>query len=134
MRTVYVHAHVCFTFVCVLPAAKKLSGRHSKSVRAGLKFPPGRIGSFIRKMCSKSALRMSDTASVYAAAVLEYVMAEAIRGGVDKQNKKHRHRLLPRNIYLGIHNDDDMSKMFHNITIPGGGFARTLGSILADKA
>lgn len=46
----------------------------SKSVKAGLQFPVGRIGRFLKK--GRYAQRMGTGAPVYMAAVLEYLAAE----------------------------------------------------------
>lgn len=46
----------------------------SKSVKAGLQFPVGRIARFLKK--GRYALRYGSGASVYLAAVLEYLAAE----------------------------------------------------------
>jgi histone H2A len=65
-------------------AAKKAVGRKlggpkkkpvSRSVKAGLQFPVGRIGRYLKK--GRYAQRVGTGAPVYLAAVLEYLAAEA---------------------------------------------------------
>ncbi|KAE8768047.1 Histone H2A.2.1 [Hordeum vulgare] len=60
-------------------AAKKLGGPRKKSVtksiKAGLQFPVGRIGRYLKK--GRYAQRVGSGAPVYLAAVLEYLAAEA---------------------------------------------------------
>ncbi len=48
----------------------------SRSVRAGLQFPVGRISRFLRK--GRYAARVGGGAPVYLAAVLEYLSAEIL--------------------------------------------------------
>lgn len=59
-------------------AGRKLGGPKkksvSRSVRAGLQFPVGRIGRFLKK--GRYAQRVGTGAPVYLAAVLEYLAAE----------------------------------------------------------
>lgn len=49
----------------------------SKSVKAGLQFPVGRIGRFLKK--GRYAKRTAAGAPIYLAAVLEYLAAEVIK-------------------------------------------------------
>jgi histone H2A len=59
--------------------AKKLGGPRKKSVtrsvKAGLQFPVGRIGRYLKN--GRYAKRVGTGAPVYLAAVLEYLAAEA---------------------------------------------------------
>ena len=48
----------------------------TRSVRAGLQFPVGRIGRFLKK--GRYAQRVGTGAPVYLAAVLEYLAAEVL--------------------------------------------------------
>lgn len=48
----------------------------SRSVKAGLQFPVGRIGRYLKK--GRYAQRVGSGAPVYLAAVLEYLAAEVI--------------------------------------------------------
>lgn len=58
------------------PTAKKAP--QSRSARAGLQFPVGRIHRFL-KARTASGQRVGATAAVYASAILEYLTAE-VRG------------------------------------------------------
>lgn len=50
----------------------------SRSVKAGLQFPVGRLGRFLKK--GQYAKRVGSGAPVYLAAVLEYLAAEVFSG------------------------------------------------------
>lgn len=53
----------------------------SRSVKAGLQFPVGRIGRYLKK--GRYAQRVGTGAPVYLAAVLEYLAAEVVILSVD---------------------------------------------------
>jgi hypothetical protein len=60
----------------------------TSSAKAGLQFPVGRIGRYLRQ--GKYATRMGAGAPVYLAAVLEYLCAEILElaGNAARDNKK----------------------------------------------
>lgn len=62
----------------------------SKSAKAGLQFPVGRIARYLKK--GKYASRIGAGAPVYLAAVLEYLAAEVLElaGNAARDNKKNR--------------------------------------------
>ena len=68
----------------------------SRSAKAGLQFPVGRIARFFKQ--GRHAERVGAGAPVYAAAVLEYLAAEILElaGNAAKDNKKNR--IVPRHI------------------------------------
>lgn len=63
-------------------------GGGSKSGRAGLQFPVGRIKKILKQMWKE---RVSASAPVYLAAVLEYLVAEVLElaGNASRDNKKY---------------------------------------------
>ena len=81
----------------------------SSSTKAGLQFPVGRIGRYIRQ--GKYATRMGAGAPVYLAAVLEYLCAEILElaGNAARDNKKSR--IIPRHITLAVKNDEELNKL-----------------------
>ena len=91
----------------------------SKSSRAGLQFPVGRVGRLLRH--AHYTERVGAGAPVYLAAVLEYLAAEVLElaGNAAKDNKKTR--IIPRHILLAIRNDEELNKLLHNATIAEGG-------------
>jgi histone H2A len=103
----------------------------SRSAKAGLQFPVGRVARYLK--AGKYASRVGAGAPVYLAAVLEYLAAEVLElaGNASRDNKKTRcvlHRLrqlpcaradapgrlrsiVPRHIQLAIRNDEELSKL-----------------------
>ena len=79
------------------------------------KFPVGRIFRFLKK--GRLAGRITAAASVYLAAVLEYLTAEVLElaGIVARKNK--RIRIVPRHIKLAIRNDAEMISLLGIATI-----------------
>jgi histone H2A len=91
----------------------------SRSSRAGLQFPVGRIARYLKQ--GKYAERVGAGAPVYLAAVLEYLAAEVLElaGNAAKDNKKTR--IIPRHIQLAVRNDEELNKLMANTTIASGG-------------
>ena len=93
--------------------------QQTRSSRAGLQFPVGRIARFMRQ--GGYAQRIGAGAPVYVASVLEYLTAELLElaGNAAKDNKKHR--IVPRHIMLAIKNDEELGRLLGNVTIAQAG-------------
>ena len=92
----------------------KLGGKKkTRSSRAGLQFPVGRITRLLKK--GNYSQRVGAGAPVYLAAVLEYLTAEILElaGNAAKDNKKSR--IIPRHLQLAIRNDEELNKLLHVI-------------------
>jgi len=100
----------------------------SRSSRAGLQFPVGRIARYLRK--GNYAKRVGGAAPVYLAAVLEYIVAEVLElaGNAAKDNK--RSRITPRHIQLAVRNDDELNQFFGNAVIASGGVLPNIHPVL----
>ena len=111
----------------------KVAGKksQSKSSKAGLQFPVGRMGRFLKK--GKYATRVGAGAPVYLAAILEYLTAEILElaGNAARDNKKSR--IIPRHIQLAVRNDEELNKLFGGVTIAQGGVLPNIHSVLVPK-
>ena len=110
----------------------KASGKSTtKSVKAGLQFPVGRIGRYLKK--GKYATRLGAGAPVYLAAVLEYLCAEILElaGNAARDNKKSR--IIPRHIQLAVRNDEELNKLLGGVTIASGGVLPNIHAVLLPK-
>ncbi|GJW28140.1 histone H2A [Tanacetum coccineum] len=93
-------------------AGRKAGGPRKKSVtrsvKAGLQFPVGRIGRFLKK-----------------AEVLE------LAGNAARDNKKSR--IIPRHVLLAIRNDEELGKLLSGVTIAHGGVLPNINPVLLPK-
>jgi histone H2A len=103
----------------------------SRSSKAGLQFPVGRIGRFLK--AGKFSTRVGGGAPVYLAAVLEYLCAEILElaGNAARDNKKSR--IVPRHITLAVKNDEELNKLLGNVTIAAGGVLPNIHAVLLPK-
>lgn len=104
----------------------------SRSAKAGLQFPVGRVGRFLKK--GRYAARVGGGAPVYLAAIMEYLTAEVLElaGNAARDNKKSR--IVPRHIQLAVRNDEELNKLFGNVTIANGGVLPNIHTVLLPKA
>ncbi|KAH7287667.1 hypothetical protein KP509_32G068500 [Ceratopteris richardii] len=110
---------------------KKGTKSVSKSLKAGLQFPVGRIARYLK--VGRYAKRVGTGAPVYLAAVLEYLAAEVLElaGNAARDNKKNR--IIPRHIQLAVRNDEELSKLLGHATIAYGGVLPNIHSVLLPK-
>jgi len=103
----------------------------TKSSKAGLQFPVGRIGRFLKK--GRYAARVGAGAPVYMAAVLEYLCAEILElaGNAARDNKKTR--IIPRHLQLAVRNDEELNKLLGKVTIAQGGVLPNIHTVLLPK-
>uniref|UniRef100_A0AAQ4QTN5 Histone H2A n=1 Tax=Gasterosteus aculeatus aculeatus TaxID=481459 RepID=A0AAQ4QTN5_GASAC len=102
-------------------AGKARAKAKTRSSRAGLQFPVGRVHRHLRK--GNYAQRVGAGAPVYLAAVLEYLTAEILElaGNAARDNKKTR--IIPRHLQLAVRNDEELNKLLGGVTIAQGGAA-----------
>jgi len=103
----------------------------TRSFRAGLQFPVGRVHRFLRK--GHYADRIGSGAPVYLAAVLEYLSAEILElaGNAARDNKKAR--IVPRHLQLAVRNDEELNKLLSGVTIANGGVLPNIQAVLLPK-
>ncbi|KAJ0169116.1 hypothetical protein K1T71_015122 [Dendrolimus kikuchii] len=97
----------------------KIKGKvKSRSNRAGLQFPVGRIHRLLRN--GNYAERVGAGAPVYLAAVMEYLAAEVLE-------------IIPRHLQLAIRNDEELNKLLSGVTIAQGGVLPNIQAVLLPK-
>uniref|UniRef100_A0A8C1LKB8 Core histone macro-H2A.1 n=1 Tax=Cyprinus carpio TaxID=7962 RepID=A0A8C1LKB8_CYPCA len=110
---------------------KKKISKTSRSARAGVIFPVGRMLRYIKRGLPK--YRIGVGAPVYMAAVLEYLTAEILElaGNAARDNKKGR--VTPRHILLAIANDEELHQLLKGVTIAAGGVLPNIQPELLSK-
>merc|ERR1711881_481876 len=112
-------------------ASGSKSSAQSRSSKAGLAFPVGRVHRLLRK--GNYAQRVGAGAPVYLAAVLEYLAAKILElaGNAARDNKKTR--IIPRHLQLAIRNDEELNKLLGHVTIAQGGVLPNIHANLLPK-
>lgn len=112
-------------------AAPKQKSSMSRSSRAGITFPVGRIHRLLRK--GHYATRVGTGAAVYLSAVMEYLCAEVLElaGNASRDNKKQR--IAPRHILLAVKNDEELNTLLAGVTISDGGVIPNIQASLLPK-
>jgi len=113
-------------------AKKKTKDKQTtRSSRAGLTFPVGRVHRFLKQ--GSYAERVGEGAPVYLAAVLEYLTAEILElaGNAARDNEKKR--IIPRHLQLAIRNDEELNKLLDGVTIAQGGVLPQIRAELLPK-
>eukprot|EP00163_Fabomonas_tropica_P030152 TRINITY_DN670_c0_g1_i3.p1 TRINITY_DN670_c0_g1~~TRINITY_DN670_c0_g1_i3.p1 ORF type:complete len:141 (-),score=50.01 TRINITY_DN670_c0_g1_i3:75-497(-) len=110
---------------------KKGGKSRSRTARAGLQFPVGRVHRYLRQ--GRYGKRVGAGAPVYLAAVLEYLAAEILElaGNAARDNKKAR--IIPRHIQLAIRNDEELNKLLGGVTIAAGGVLPNIHQVLLPR-
>ncbi|KAF6023806.1 hypothetical protein EB796_017908 [Bugula neritina] len=98
----------------------------TRSSRAGLQFPVGRIYRLLRK--GNYAERVGAGAPVYLAAVMEYLAAEVLElagNAAQQENLK-----ILRQLQLAINNDEKLNRLLGGVTIVQGGVLPHIQAVL----
>ena len=110
---------------------KKGSKATSRSAKAGLQFPVGRIARYLRQQ--RVASRIGAGAPVYLAAVLEYLTAEILELAGNASRDNRRKRIIPRHLQLAVRNDEELNRLLGGVTIASGGVLPNIHSQLLPK-
>uniref|UniRef100_UPI00358FD120 histone H2A-like n=1 Tax=Myxine glutinosa TaxID=7769 RepID=UPI00358FD120 len=100
----------------------------SRSSRAGLQFPVGRVHRHLRK--GNYAERIGAGAPVYLAAVLEYLAAEILELGGNAARDNKKSRITPRHLQLAVRNDVELNKLLGGVTMAQGGVLPNIHAVL----
>ncbi len=87
--------------------------RQTAAVRAGLLFPPSRV----RKFFANYKRRVSETAPVYLAAILEYISAEILELAGNSARDANKKRIRVKDLYLAVEHDDGLCYLFRKLDI-----------------
>jgi histone H2A len=131
---------------------KEVGVKTSSSVKSGLQFPIGKVRTLL-KGCTKLQKVVNDgssridkagcdrritaTAPIYLAAVLEYVAAEVLELSGNAARRNKHQRITARDLLLAIDNDEELSflKKSLNVEILGGGTLPNIhGRLLPKKS
>ncbi|NXK63853.1 H2A protein, partial [Sylvietta virens] len=100
-------------------ARKTPAEPRSRSSRAGLQFPVGRLYRLLRR--GRYAERTAETAPVFLAAALEYLTAEILMLAGDAARDNTKTRINPWHILLAVHKDEELNQLLKGVTISQGG-------------
>jgi len=98
---------------------KMKSGPTTRSKRAGLLLPVGRFHRQMKEEVPRN-VRVSPLAGVYLGAVVEYLISEVLELAERQAEACGRTRIVPRNIFLAVKQDADLSKFIRGTISEGG--------------
>ncbi|XP_034549956.1 late histone H2A.2.2-like [Notolabrus celidotus] len=144
-------------------AAPKPKSSVTRSSRAGITFPVGRIHRLLRKgryadvlvigskaqreklastlnvhglnpsQEARNLARVGNGSAVYLAAVLEYLCAEILELAGNASRDNKKMRIAPRHILLAVKNDEELNKLLAGVTISEGGVIPNFQATLLPK-
>jgi histone H2A len=91
----------------------------SRSSRAKLTFPIGRIGRIVKS--KKYTPRAGGLTPVYIAAIAEYLISELIRESGNAAILTKKKRITPKHISMVLSNDEEFTTFFEKKSIYQGG-------------
>ena len=98
---------------------KKGKGK-SHSAQAGIVFPVGRTKKHMK--IKEGGSRVSHTAPVYMAAVLEYFVAEILEASSNAAREEKKNRITPHHILAAIRGDEELNEFFRDVIITAAGY------------
>lgn len=88
----------------------------SRSCRAGLIFPVSRIDRFLRN--GDYAERIGSGASVYMAAVLQYLIYDIVDIAGNAATSDNKRRIAPKHLQSAINNDSELHILLGGVVLP----------------
>lgn len=133
-RAVTAGTKILARYTTYMTRKEKESEKASISNVIGLHIPVSRVKKAMKKYTSDCSCRVSDSGAVYLASVVEYVIGEMIdvSSHLARDNKKAR--IVSRHIFLGVRNDRDLDRIFHNFIISSDVLPGIHPSLLKPKA
>ncbi|XP_063165128.1 histone H2A-beta, sperm-like [Candoia aspera] len=110
---------------------KRRKPKTSRSCRAGLIFPVGRIDRFLRK--GDYAERIGSGASVYMAAVLQYLTYDLVDVAGNIAAGDHRVRITPGHLHQAVSNDSELQSLFGGVLAQEKDWPRNQSAAAARK-
>lgn len=89
--------------------------RARREYKAGLQFPVARCAKLIKDI--NRGMRVGQTAPVYLASVLEYLMAEILVLSGNTARDNNRVCITPRHVLVSVGGDDDLTTLFQKMRI-----------------
>ncbi|XP_060632151.2 histone H2A, sperm-like [Anolis sagrei] len=98
------------------PSCRAKRAKTSRSCRAGLIFPVSRIHRFLRR--GDYAERIGSGASVYMAAVLQYLTYDIVDIAGNIASGDEKRRIVPEHLQQAISNDTELHSLLGGISFP----------------
>jgi len=99
-------------------SVKSNTSNVSKSYKAGLQFPVGRVHRLIGEKFR--GMRIATGAPIYLCAVLEYLVAEVLELGGNAARDISK-RITPRHLLLAVRGDEELDNLLTRVTMFNGG-------------
>ncbi|XP_003226187.2 histone H2A-beta, sperm [Anolis carolinensis] len=96
------------------PSCRTKRQKTSRSCRAGLIFPVSRVDRFLRR--GDYAERIGSGASVYMAAVLQYLTYDIVDIAGNIASRDNKHRIVPEHLQQAISNDSELHSLLGGIS------------------
>ena len=92
--------------------------KSNKAMQAGLQFPTNRVRRNLKKATNN---KVTKEAGIYAAAVLEYLIAEAAELAGNIAIDKKKKRIMPRHLMMAIKGDEELNKLLGDAVFASAG-------------